>query len=133
MSARALHRCPNGPVTSHAARRSRVLMTAQGIVRTQMATAVKTTTTELGDSRVRVEVEVPSEALEQELRSAAAELGRELRIPGFRKGKVPGEVVLRQVGREAVMDEAVRRGLPAWYEQAIGDAGINAVGDPKLD
>ncbi|MEA2418607.1 MAG: hypothetical protein QOE60_813, partial [Thermoleophilaceae bacterium] len=42
-----------------------------------MATAVKTKTTELGDSRVRVEVEVPSEALESELRSAAAELGRE--------------------------------------------------------
>jgi trigger factor len=98
-----------------------------------MATAVKTKTTELGDSRVRVEVEVPSEELESELRSAAAELGRELRIPGFRKGKVPPEVVLRQVGREAVMDEAVRRGLPGWYEQAVTDAGINAVGDPKLD
>jgi trigger factor len=98
-----------------------------------MATAVKTKTTELGDSRVRVEVEVPSEALESELRVAAAELGRELRIPGFRKGKVPPEVVLRQVGREAVMDEAVRRGLPGWYEQAVTDAGINAVGDPKLD
>ena len=98
-----------------------------------MATAVKTTTTELGDSRVRLEVEVPSEALEQELRSAAAELGRELRVPGFRKGKVPGEVVLRQVGREAVMDEAVRRGLPAWYEEAVAQAGINAVGDPQLN
>jgi trigger factor len=82
---------------------------------------------------VRVEVEVPSEALESELRSAATELGRELRIPGFRKGKVPPEVVLRQVGREAVMDEAVRRGLPGWYEQAVSEAGINAVGDPKLD
>jgi trigger factor len=98
-----------------------------------MATAVKTNTTELGDSRVRLEVEVPSEALEQELRTAAAELGREMRVPGFRKGKVPGEVVLRQVGREAVMDEAVRRGLPSWYEEAVAQAGINAVGDPQLN
>lgn len=98
-----------------------------------MATAVKTKTTELGDSRVRVEVEVPSDALESELRSAAAELGREMRVPGFRSGKVPAEVVLRQVGREAVMDEAVRRGLPGWYEQAVADAGIAAVGDPTLD
>jgi trigger factor len=108
-------------------------MNVQGTVTSFMATAVKTKTTELGDSRVRVEVEVPGEALESELRSAAAELGRELRIPGFRKGKVPAEVVLRQVGREAVMDEAVRRGLPGWYEQAIGEAGIAAVGDPKVD
>jgi len=98
-----------------------------------MAAALKTTTTELGDSRVRVRVEVPSEALEAELRSAAAEVGKELRVPGFRSGKVPPEVVLRQVGREAVMDEAVRRGLPAWYEEAIGDAGITTVGDPQLD
>jgi len=98
-----------------------------------MPAAVKTKTTDLGDSRVRLDVEVPSEALESELKNAAAELGREMRVPGFRSGKVPPEVVLRQVGREAVMDEAVRRGLPAWYEQAVADAGITAVGDPKLD
>ena len=42
-------------------------------------------------------------------------------------------MVLQQVGREAVMDEAVRRGLPGWYEQAVADAGIAAVGDPQLD
>ncbi|MEA2330295.1 MAG: trigger factor [Thermoleophilaceae bacterium] len=98
-----------------------------------MAAGLKTKTTDLGDSRVRVEVEVPSEALESELRSAAAELGREMRVPGFRSGKVPAEVVLKQVGREAVMDEAVRRGLPTWYEEAVADAGITAVGDPQLD
>ncbi|MGH2780679.1 MAG: trigger factor [Thermoleophilaceae bacterium] len=97
-----------------------------------MPDAVRTRTTELGDSRVRVEVEVPSDALERELRSAAAELGREMRVPGFRAGKVPAEVVLRQVGREAVMDEAVRRGLPGWYEKAVQDAGIATVGDPEL-
>ncbi len=80
-----------------------------------MTVAVKTKTTELPDSRVRVEVEVPTEALERELKTAASQLGREMRVPGFRSGKVPPEVVLRQVGREAVLDEAVRRGLPGWY------------------
>src|SRR3954466_2042819 len=108
-------------------------MNVQGTVTSFMATAAKTQTTELGDSRVRVEVEVPSEALESELRSAAAELGRELRIPGFRKGKVPRGAAMRRVGRGAVVHEPVRRGLPSWYEQAVTDAGINAVGDPKLD
>jgi trigger factor len=98
-----------------------------------MATAVKTKTTELGDSRVRVEVEVASDALEREMQTAASEIGRELRVPGFRSGKVPPQVVIRQVGREAVLDEAVRRGLPAWYEQAIVDAGITTVGDPDVD
>jgi trigger factor len=98
-----------------------------------MAAAVTTKTTELGDSRVRVEVEVPSDALEREMRSAAAEIGREMRVPGFRSGKVPPQVVIQQVGREAVLDEAVRRGLPAWYEEALSDAGITTVGDPKVD
>jgi trigger factor len=104
-----------------------------GIVRSQMAAAVTTKTTELGDSRVRLEVEVPSDALEREMRSAAAEIGREMRVPGFRSGKVPPQVVIQQVGREAVLDEAVRRGLPAWYEEALSEAGITTVGDPKVD
>jgi trigger factor len=98
-----------------------------------MAAAVTTKTTELDDSRVRVDVEVPAEALERALKSAAAELGREIRVPGFRSGKVPPEVVLQQVGREAVMDEALRRGLPGWYEEAVADAGITTVGEPQLD
>ncbi len=98
-----------------------------------MAGAIKTKTTELSDSRVRVEVEVPTEALERELNTAASQLGREMRVPGFRSGKVPPEVVLRQVGREAVLDEAVRRGLPGWYEEALADAGIQTVGDPQVD
>ena len=98
-----------------------------------MTTAVKATRTDLGDSRVRVDVEVPPEALERELESAASALGRDMRVPGFRKGKVPAQVVIRQVGREAVLDEAVRRGLPGWYEQALSEAGVAVVGDPKVD
>jgi len=98
-----------------------------------MPSGVKTKTTDLPDSRVRVEVEVSTDALERELKSAASELGREMRVPGFRSGKVPPEVVLRQVGREAVLDEAVRRGLPGWYEEALADAGVQTVGDPQVD
>ena len=98
-----------------------------------MAVALKTSKQELGDSRMRVEVEVPAEALEQELREAATAIGREMRVPGFRKGKVPPQVVIQQVGRDAVLDEAVRRGLPGWYEQAVTDAGLITVGDPKVD
>ena len=143
MSAMALHRWPTGPVTIQAwscsatgRRRTGGKLPERGRaanVSRPMPTGVKTKTTELPDSRVRVEVEVPTEALERELKTAASELGREMRVPGFRSGKVPPEVVLRQVGREAVLDEAVRRGLPGWYEEALADAGIQTVGDPQLD
>jgi len=95
--------------------------------------ALKTTTTDLGDSRLRVDVEVSPESVEREVADAAGAIGRDLKIPGFRKGKVPPQVVLRQIGRSTVLDEAVRRGLGDWYEQAVREAGIAPVGDPKLD
>jgi trigger factor len=98
-----------------------------------MATQLKTKTSELGDSRVRVEVEVEPAAVDRALSQAAADLGRDLKIPGFRKGKVPPQVVLQRVGRDAVLDEAVRQALPNWYEEAIGEAGLNTVGEPSLD
>jgi trigger factor len=98
-----------------------------------MASVVKTKKTELDDSRVRVEVEVEPAAVDRALNSAAADLGRDMRVPGFRKGKVPPQVVLQRVGRDAVLDEAVRKSLPDWYEEAIGEAGVVTVGEPSLD
>jgi trigger factor len=93
---------------------------------------MKTTVTELPESRVRVEAEVPPEVVEREVAKAARQFGREMRIPGFRKGKVPPPVVIRRVGREAVLDEAVRDSIGRWYADAIGEARIAPVGDPDL-
>jgi trigger factor len=97
-----------------------------------MASAVKTSVTELPDSRVRVQAEVPADEVERRLQETARALGRELKMPGFRKGKVPPPVVLRRVGRDAVLDETVRGSLGSWYANAIEDAGIVPVGDPQL-
>ncbi len=93
---------------------------------------IKTTTTELPESRVRVEAEVPSDEVERRVQQAARELGRQLRIPGFRKGKVPPPVVIRRLGRDAVVDEALQSSLSRWYREAIDHAGIAPVGDPEL-
>jgi trigger factor len=98
-----------------------------------MAVAVKTTVTELPESRVRVEAEVPAPELERRMEATARQLGRELRMPGFRKGKVPPPVVIQRMGRETVLDETVRGALGRWYLDAIDAAGIHPVGDPDLD
>jgi trigger factor len=98
-----------------------------------MASAVKTTVTELPESRVRLEAEVPPDEVNRSLERTAKRLGRDLRIPGFRKGKVPAPMVVQRLGREAVLDEAVRGGLSEWYMQAIDDAGVSPVGDPDVD
>ncbi len=95
--------------------------------------ALKTNITELPESRVRVQAEVPAEEVERSVNEAARHLGRQMRIPGFRKGKVPPPVVIRRLGREAVLDEAVRTSLGGWYADAIDGAGIVPVGDPQLD
>jgi trigger factor len=94
---------------------------------------MRTTVSELPDSRVRVDVGVEPDDVDRRVESAARSVGRELRIPGFRKGKVPPQVVLQRVGRAAVVEQALREGLPEWYERAILQSGISPVGDPKLD
>jgi trigger factor len=94
---------------------------------------IKTSVTELPESRVRVEAEVPADEVERRVQQAARALGRQMRIPGFRKGKVPPPVVIRRLGRDAVLDEALRSSMPSWYVDAIDRAGIAPVGEPQLD
>jgi trigger factor len=95
--------------------------------------SVQTKVTELPDSRVRLDAEVPSEEIESRLQRTATALGRELKLPGFRQGKVPPAMVIQRMGREAVLEQAVRDSLPEWYEEAIMRSGVSTVGDPKLD
>jgi trigger factor len=98
-----------------------------------MATDVVTTVTELPDSRVRVQAEVPSEEVERRVAQAAKRLGRNLRVPGFRAGKAPPPVIVQRMGRDAVLDEAVRDSIGTWYTAAIDAARIAPVGEPDLD
>ncbi|HEV3129749.1 MAG TPA: trigger factor [Solirubrobacteraceae bacterium] len=95
--------------------------------------SVKTNVTELPESRVRVEAEVAPDEVERRVTEAARQLGRRMRIPGFRKGKVPPPLVIQRLGREAVLDEALRSALGGWYVDAIEEAGIAPVGEPDLD
>jgi trigger factor len=94
---------------------------------------MKTEVTELPDSRVRIAVGVEPEAVDKRVERAARELAGEMRVPGFRKGKVPPQLVIQRVGREAVVEQALRDSLAEWYERALLDAGITPIGDPKLD
>jgi trigger factor len=98
-----------------------------------MSATVSTTVTELPESRVRVEAEVAPAEVERRLQEAARKLGGTLKIPGFRKGKVPPPVVIRRLGREYVLDEAMRESLGAWYVDAVDVSGIAPVGEPDIN
>lgn len=99
----------------------------------EVPAALKTTVTELGDSRVRLQVQVPPGEVQGRLERKAQQLGRELKLPGFRRGKVPAPLVIQRIGREVVLEEAVRDTLSSWYSDAIESAGIVPIGDPQLD
>ena len=94
---------------------------------------MKTSVTELPDSRARVEVEVPAEQVDRGMQRAARGLARELKMPGFRKGKAPPSLVIQRLGYGAVLQEAIRESLPEWYEQGLLRSGVSPVGDPSIE
>ncbi len=94
---------------------------------------MQTSLTELPDSRVRVEVTVAPEDVERATSRAARAMARELRMPGFRKGKAPPSLVIQRVGFGPVLEEAIRGSLPEWYERALLDTGISPIGDPSIE
>jgi trigger factor len=94
---------------------------------------VKTSVQELPENKVRLEVEVPEEDVRHALEHAASDLAGSLRIPGFRKGKVPLKVVAARVGREALWQEAVRSHLDGWFWTAATSSGIHPLDNPEVD
>ena len=88
---------------------------------------------ELPDSRVRVEVEVPLEELDRRIAQTARSMGKEMKMAGFRKGKIPAEVVIQRIGRDAVVDETIRGSLGHWYTEAVEGARLAIVGQPEVE
>jgi trigger factor len=94
---------------------------------------METTVKELPDSRVRVDVDVDPKDVEGSIARTAQQLGKDMKLPGFRQGKVPPEMVVQRLGRQTVLTEALQSSLGDWYERAMVESGVNPVGDPKLD
>src|SRR3954466_8687269 len=94
---------------------------------------METTVKELPESRVRVDVDVDPQDVEGSINRTAQQLGKDMKLPGFRKGKVPPEMVVQRLGRETVLTQALESSLGDWYERAMLKSGVNPVGDPKLD
>ncbi len=94
---------------------------------------LKTKVEELPESKVRLEVEVPEEDVQHAMEHAASDLAGSIRVPGFRKGKVPIPVVLARVGREAVWEEALRGHIDSWFWSAATRSGVRPVANPEVE
>ncbi len=96
-------------------------------------TDVKTDVEELSPTRVRLSVEVPFDELKPSLDKAYREVGRQVRIPGFRPGRVPPPVLDRRVGRDVILSQAVNDALPDLYAKAVAEGDVRALGQPDVE
>jgi trigger factor len=87
----------------------------------------------LSPTRVKLTVEVPFTELEPELQAAYRTIGGQVRVQGFRPGKVPPAILDQRVGRGVVLEEAVQQALPRLYTEAVNESGVSPVGRPEVD
>jgi trigger factor len=94
---------------------------------------VKTDVEELSPTRVRLTVEVPFDELKPSLDKAYREVSRQVRIPGFRPGRVPPPVIDSRIGRGVVLSQAVDDALPDLYSKAVSEADVSTLGQPDVE
>jgi trigger factor len=94
---------------------------------------VKSTVETLSPTRVRLAIEVPFEELEPSLKKAYREIGAQVTIPGFRKGKVPTAVIDQRVGRETILTEAVQEAIPVQVRAAVVEHEVRMLGRPEVE
>ena len=94
---------------------------------------MKTDVEELSPTRVRLSVEVPFDELKPSLDKAYREVGRQVRIPGFRPGRVPPPVIDRRVGRDVVLSQAVNDAMPDLYAKAVAEGDLHTLGQPEVE
>jgi len=94
---------------------------------------MNTSVSELPNSKVSVEVEVPADDVDKATARAARAMAKEMRMPGFRAGKAPASLVIQRLGFGSVLQEAIREALPDWYENALLSSAISPIGDPQIE
>ncbi|WP_341717230.1 trigger factor [Micromonospora sp. FIMYZ51] len=94
---------------------------------------MKSTVETLSPTRVRLAIEVPFVELEPSLKKAYREIGQQIQIPGFRKGKVPPQVIDQRVGRGTVLNEAVQEAIPQNILSAVREHDLKTLGRPEVE
>jgi trigger factor len=94
---------------------------------------VQATVEQLPEDKVRLSVEVPTHDLEHAVDHAASDLAETVKIPGFRKGKVPRQVLVARVGQERLMGEAISSHIGGWFRNAAATARIYPIAPPDYE
>jgi trigger factor len=87
----------------------------------------------LSPTRAKLTVEVPFEELGPSLDAAYKQIAQQINVPGFRRGKVPPLVIDRQVGRGAVLDQAINEVVPQKYVEALQANSLQPLAQPEIE
>lgn len=94
-----------------------------------METTVETT----DPHTVKLTIEVPEEEVDKDLDRTYRSIANQIKIPGFRKGKVPKQIIDTQIGRDAILEEFVHSKVPTYFRQAVTDEDLAPITDPEID
>lgn len=87
----------------------------------------------LEHNMAKLTIEVPAEELEKAIQSAYQKNKKNISIPGFRKGKVPRQVIEKMYGKSVFYEDAANELLPTAYEKALEECEESIVSSPKID
>ena len=93
---------------------------------------LKVKLTELSENRISVELEVPAERCKSSYDSALARMGSSIRLPGFRPGKVPKQVIVQQIGIARIKAAALENLVDKAWKEAIAQESIEPTGEAQL-
>ncbi|HSF60294.1 MAG TPA: trigger factor [Gaiellaceae bacterium] len=91
------------------------------------------TVEELGENRVRLTVDVPSDQVQHAVEHALSDLSESVKIPGFRKGKIPEPVLVSRIGKDRIYAEAVESHIGGWFWSAAARSRVRPVADPEYE
>ena len=95
--------------------------------------AVTTSVEPLEGNKVRLHVAIPAADFERAIDAAFRKLAHEVKLPGFRPGKAPRQLLEARLGTEAARDQALRDSLPEYYVEAVEAEDIDVIAPPEID
>jgi trigger factor len=94
---------------------------------------LSTTSESTGKDQVKLTVEVPESELKGAINAVYKRWATEIKVPGFRKGKVPRQLIDARVGPEVIREEALRDALPDLYREALEAESLEAIAPPDIE
>nr|WP_156265286.1 trigger factor [Rothia koreensis] len=97
------------------------------------STEVKTAVEKLNPTLAKIQVDVPFEEFKPFLNKTYKELAEQIQMPGFRKGKIPNQLIEQRVGYDFVVENALNEGLNGFYQQALTENELTPLAQPEVD